>query len=384
MRSPSTALCPGDNSDQLGTVKELSPLFYMSLSIGIAGLPNVGKSTLFKALTKNPVDCSNYPFCTIEPNVGIVEVQDERVDKLAETTGASRKIYSAVKFVDIAGLVEGAHQGEGLGNQFLAHVREADALLYVLRVFKNEKVVNPQNEINAIKEKEVLDAEMALKDLSTLEKRLNDVEREARQGIKEAQKEMAALTKARALLQENRLLFEQNIPEEEGKALKNLHLLTLKPRLYLLNGSENEAPNELKEVFQKNRWPFVIIDVLTEEQAIDFIPEERREYGLTEKSALDILITRSYGLLNLITFFTLANENEVRAWPLLKGSKASKAGGVVHSDFEEKFIKAEVINWQTLVEEGGLNKAREKGLIRTEGKDYTVKDGDVITIKIAG
>jgi len=351
-----------------------------ALSVGIVGLPNVGKSTLFSALTKKQVDCANYPFCTIEPNVGVVAVPDERVDKLDEFCHSVKKIYAAVEFVDIAGLVKGASQGEGLGNQFLANIREVDAVVYVLRLFAKAEVVNTQNAIDPVRDKEILDTELALKDLEVVQKRLAGLEKDVKAGHKEAQKEQAVLLRTQELLSAGKILAEQSWDEEALKLLKNYQLLTLKPRLYLLNGEINEATKGLVEVFQKNNWPHLVLDVLAEGEAVDFSPEERMALGLTSEGQLEVLIKKSYELLGLITFLT-TGEDETRAWTLKRGVKAPQAGGVIHSDFEANFIRAEVINWQDLLSAGGFGKAREQGLLRTEGKEYAVRDGDVITIK---
>ncbi len=352
----------------------------MSLAIGIVGLPNVGKSTLFEAITKKQVSRANYPFCTIDPNVGVVAVPDERVDKLADLTHSAKKIYATVKFVDIAGLVKGASQGEGLGNKFLANIRETDSIVYILRCFKNSNIVNTRSKIDPIEDKEILDMELALKDLEVVEKRLDSLTGEIKSGSKEAIREKPVLERAQDFLKNGKILVEQNWTAEEEKILNNYQLLTVKKRLYLLNGSEEEIPKEILEAFNKNKWPYLIMDILAEFDAASLSEEERKSFGITGELKLDTLIKRAYELLDLITFLT-TGPDETRAWTLKRGSTAPQAGGVIHTDFEKCFIKAEVVNWQDLLKSGGFGEAREKGLIRTEGKDYVVKDGDVIEIK---
>jgi GTP-binding protein YchF len=352
----------------------------MSLSIGIVGLPNVGKSTLFKTLTKKPVLIANYPFATIDPNVGVVLVPDERVDKLAELSKSKKKIYATVDFVDIAGLVKGAAQGEGLGNKFLSHIREVDAVLYVLRAFQKSDIVNTQNEVNPLKEKEILDVELILKDLETINKRIEGLQGDVRQNKKEAVKEMEALKKAKDFLSQEKILFGQNFTEDEKIILKSFQLLTFKPRLYLLNGKDEEVSGEVLDVFQRNNWQYLIIDVATEFEAEGLSREERKELGLPLDSETDVLVKKSYELLDLITFLT-TGEDETRAWTIKNGDTAPKAGAAIHTDFENKFVKAEVVFWKDLMDAGGYPKAREQGKLRTEGKEYVVKDGDVIEFK---
>jgi len=354
----------------------------MSLSIGIVGLPNVGKSTLFQAITEKKVDIANYPFCTIDPNVGVVAVPDKRVDELIKLTKLKKKIYTTVEFIDIAGLVKGASKGEGLGNKFLANIRDVNAIVYILRCFKTGKIINTQSRIDVLKEKEVLDLEMVLKDLETVVKRIEVLEKESKSGSKtsEVETELSVLKRAKNHLENEKVLSEVRWNSEEKKILKHYQLLTIKPRLFLLNGLENEVSQEVIKAFKENNWPLLILDVLTEFETIGYTPKQRKSLGLSEQNQLDLLIKECYKLLDLITFLTIGSD-EIRAWTLRKGKKAPQAGGVVHTDFESNFIKAEVINWQNLVKSGGLAQAREKGLIRTEGKDYVVQDGDVIQIK---
>jgi hypothetical protein len=352
----------------------------MPLSIGIVGLPNVGKSTLFQTITKKQVNIANYPFCTIDPNVGVVAVPDERVDKLAELTGSARKIYAAIEFYDIAGLVKGSSKGEGLGSKFLANIRETDAIVYVLRAFSNKDIINVQSEINPLSDKEILDTELILKDLETVEKRIGSLETDVRAQKKEAAREMEVLERVEGFLGEGKILSEQEFAEEERKIIHQYQFLTMKPRLYLLNGKDEEVPAKITEEFKKNNWQFLIVDILTEFEAVGLDKKERAELGLPQDTELDILIKKAYEVLDLLTFFT-TGPDETKAWAIKKGQKAPQAGGVIHSDFESHFIKADVINWQDLVNEGGFAKAREKGLIRTEGREYVVQDGDVIEIK---
>lgn len=352
----------------------------MSLHIGIVGFPNVGKSTLFQAITKKQVDIANYPFCTIDPNVGVVAVPDERVDKLAELTHSAKKIYTTIEFVDIAGLVEGASKGEGLGNKFLANIREVDAIVYVLRCFKNDNIVNTRPGIDILKDKEILDMEMIFKDMETVEKRLSSLEKETKSGDKKALKELEVLKKVELFLKEGKMISDSMQDEEESKIVKSYQLLSSKPRLYLLNGEEKDVSPEVLEVFKKSGWPYLFMDVLIELESGDLIGEEREALGLSPEPKINELIRESYALLGLITFLT-TGPDETRAWTIHKGDKAPQAGGVIHSDFEETFIKAEVINWEKLIECGGFSRAREKGFIRTEGKEYVVSDGDVIEIK---
>ncbi|MSU54656.1 MAG: redox-regulated ATPase YchF [Candidatus Staskawiczbacteria bacterium] len=348
----------------------------MSLSIGIVGLPNVGKSTLFKTLTKKEVLIANYPFATIDPSVGVVLVPDDRIDKLGEFSKSAKKIYATVDFVDIAGLVKGASEGEGLGNKFLANIRETDAIVYVLRAFGNADIINTQTEINPLKDKEILDVELILKDLETANKRIDGLAGDVRAGKKEAVKENEVLKKAQVFLQEQKVLVDQVWEKPDAEILEQYQLLTFKPRLYLLNGKPKEvSPEVLAQL--KN---YVILDIAGEYESEGLNKEERVGLGFAELSGTDILIKKSYELLGLQTFLT-TGEDETRAWTIHKGDKAPQAAGVIHSDFEQKFVKAEVVFWEDLLKAGSYANARQTGLIRTEGKEYVVKDGDVIEFK---
>jgi hypothetical protein len=354
----------------------------MSLSIGIVGLPNVGKSTLFKTLTKKEILIANYPFATIDPNVGVVLVPDERVDKLAELSKSAKKIYATVDFVDIAGLVKGASQGEGLGNKFLSHIREVDAVLYVLRAFKNSDIINTQENVNPLKEKEVLDVELILKDLETVNKRIDGIQGDVKQNKKDAIKEYTVLQKAKDFLTQEKVLCDINWTDEETEILKNYQLLTFKPRLFLLNGKDEEVGEDILKFLATGSGQnnVIVLDVATEFEAEGLSKEERKSLGLPQDSETDVLVKKSYELLNLITFLT-TGEDETRAWTIKKGDTAPIAGAAIHTDFQNKFVKAEVVFWKDLYDAGSYAKARELAKIRTEGKEYIVQDGDVVEFK---
>jgi len=349
----------------------------MSLKVGIVGLPNVGKSTLFKALTKKSVDISNYPFCTIEPNVGIVEVPDERLAKLSILSGSKKIIPAVIEFVDIAGLVKGASEGEGLGNKFLQNIREVDAIIEVVRVFQNPDIIHVHNRVEPKEDIEIINTELILADFETVTKRKLKTIKEARAGKKEAVAEMAVLERLEAEFQVGRLphALVGTLSEEEQKIVKELQLLTTKPFLYVYNVSDVDAmlAPELEE------RPNVKLDIKIEEELIEMTTEEITEMGLI--SHIGDLAKKAYALLGLMTYFT-TGEMETRAWTIPEGSTAPQAGAAIHGDFEEKFIRAEVIHWTNLLEAGSWSAAREEGTLRLEGKDYIVQDGDVIVFRI--
>jgi len=347
----------------------------MSLKVGIVGLPNVGKSTLFKALTKNPVDIANYPFCTIEPNVGIVKVPDERLEKIAKISKSEKIIPTIIEFVDIAGLVKGAAEGEGLGNKFLAHIREVDAIAQVVRVFEDKNITHVHEKVDPLHDMEIVNMELILADLETVKKRIAKLEQEVRGIRKDAAKKLEIIKKIEKILQEGKLAQELGLGEEEYELIKGLCLLTWKPIIYVLNKKQDEKT----DLNLPAGYSFVEIDLKIEEELSEMSSEEIKELGV--KSNLDELILKCYEILDLITFFTLANR-QAQAWTVKKNTPLPKAGGVIHTDFKEKFIRADVINWEKLLKAESWSKARDLGWLRTEGKEYIVKDGDVIEFKI--
>ncbi|PIR38358.1 MAG: redox-regulated ATPase YchF [Candidatus Zambryskibacteria bacterium CG10_big_fil_rev_8_21_14_0_10_42_12] len=365
----------------------------MNLKIGIVGLPNVGKSTLFNALTKKAVPAENYPFCTIDPSVGIVPVPDERLDKLSIFSQSVKKIPAVVEFVDIAGLVKGAAEGEGLGNKFLSHIREVDAIAQVVRIFEDDKIIHVHGAIDPLSDIETINAELILADLETVTKRLGNLVRDVKKGDKEAMKEHELLERVKSVLESGELALVTTMSEDESLLLKSIHLLTHKPMMFVFNkkgGGKNldelrdKRWEDLNNYVKERTAVSVVVDAGIEHELKDFEGEEketfRKELG-GEHDGVNDLIKAGYELLGLETYFT-TGEDETRAWTIAKGSTAPEAGTAIHTDFKDKFIRAEIIKSNDLLEVGSYAKAREKGLLRTEGKEYIVQDGDVIEFKI--
>lgn len=340
----------------------------MKLSIAIVGLPNVGKSTLFKILTKQDITIANYPFATIDPNVGIVPVPDTRLEKLNELSKSKKKIPAVVEFYDVAGLVKGANKGEGLGNQFLSHIRETQAVVIVLRVFANPEIIHVENSVDPFRDLEIINTELILKDLESVEKRFAKTEAEACTGKKEAIQDKEVLEKIKKSLEAGIMPVSDPALAEEIKAnprLADLNLLTLKRQLYLLNGSAADVPAGLVEKIHALAADHLIADLSSPEAAAESIPQ---------------LVKKAYEVLGLISFFT-TGEDETRAWTIERGMKAPQASGVIHTDFESKFIRLEAIASDKLLEAGSWSKAKQKGWLRVEGKEYVVADGDVIEVR---
>lgn len=365
----------------------------MSLSVGIVGLPNVGKSTLFTALTKNEVLIANYPFATIDPSVGVVPVPDHRLETLSAISGSKEIIPAVIEFVDIAGLVKGASAGEGLGNKFLANIRETDMIGEVVRIFEDSEIHHVSGGIDPMGDIEVINLELILADAETVSKRKSNVEREVKRGDKDAALEFALLERLLPHLEQGNLANSLPMDEKEQKIIKGLHLLTMKPFLYICNkkhggynldDQNDERWQELVAFFERTGSEYVVVDAGMEHELRDLAEDEktdfRREYG-AQNSGIDTLIRACYHRLGLISYLT-TGDKETRAWTVPRGSSGPQAAAAIHTDFEKKYIRAQVVTFKDLVEAGSIAKARETGKLRTEGKEYIVQDGDVIEFMV--